>query len=750
MSRELVYTVSGSETTPARVKSVRLSGPSLAAAVLSERRAIATFAGGGGAAGNNGGVGGLVYAPDGDLLVAGAANRIFKVRPTDGVHTSFQAGPGYFSGEPTVLRLVTDPGADKAWAISSEPLMTDVGLLPTPAAGLPREVLGIDPKIRALVWAPGGGGLGPRVLYTAGDPGGGGVRHLGVIDMNTRMTTRLVSNLPAARAMVLDPFSGKLILFGGSHITQMNPAPVAPLVEFDLDLSVLRDGYGIDLVDGTADGEGRLFGLSADGRLVVVDYSRTRSVTSVGTDVRVFELEPRPAANGAGEGYLRGMAPLIGPGRRQLSYCVWDNGGFDQRDGQLSQVNPTQGNPETADDLYLPPSAIYRLDTVTAVLMTTSIIPKARLFIYEDCDGSPGRQIAQYESIQLEDKGATFNGYRLYNAVFPLGGLYVDSGRDGKVLWVSVRGVGLGVGDEEWYWATTGNRNVKGRSGRFRSAALGFADWTAVDSFGCGCSDFAFDVIGEACKVLHDNGTIDVGAMPAGSLSQIAGSADSARSADNFVTPPCGDVQEVCYLRAYIYSNCVPVKGRFELYANTCKSPVEPGQPGGPSDPLYVAAYSRVTDLGYDAVIDGHTVRAYCVEATGIEWMLPPGRDWWLAAVGDTTFALSKRTYFAYATRCDVPRMANGTPCDVHISPAMAVGQGVGNPVWRKLLPGAGARKRDLAFLVAVRQPPPRPEMMGQDDPPPVTVCPADFDGSGTVTVQDLFDFIGAWFAGCP
>ena len=25
----------------------------------------------------------------------------------------------------------------------------------------------------------------------------------------------------------------------------------------------------------------------------------------------------------------------------------------------------------------------------------------------------------------------------------------------------------------------------------------------------------------------------------------------------------------------------------------------------------------------------------------------------------------------------------------------------------------------------------------------------ADFNGSGTVTVQDLFDFIGAWFGGC-
>ena len=28
--------------------------------------------------------------------------------------------------------------------------------------------------------------------------------------------------------------------------------------------------------------------------------------------------------------------------------------------------------------------------------------------------------------------------------------------------------------------------------------------------------------------------------------------------------------------------------------------------------------------------------------------------------------------------------------------------------------------------------------------------CRADFNSSGTVTVQDLFDFLAAWFAGCP
>ena len=33
--------------------------------------------------------------------------------------------------------------------------------------------------------------------------------------------------------------------------------------------------------------------------------------------------------------------------------------------------------------------------------------------------------------------------------------------------------------------------------------------------------------------------------------------------------------------------------------------------------------------------------------------------------------------------------------------------------------------------------------------PPFPQTCPADFNGRGGLTVQDIFDFIAAWFAGC-
>ena len=33
---------------------------------------------------------------------------------------------------------------------------------------------------------------------------------------------------------------------------------------------------------------------------------------------------------------------------------------------------------------------------------------------------------------------------------------------------------------------------------------------------------------------------------------------------------------------------------------------------------------------------------------------------------------------------------------------------------------------------------------------PGINPCPADFTGDGTLTVQDIFDFLAAWFAGNP
>ncbi|MFN7020981.1 MAG: hypothetical protein ACK4WH_06595 [Phycisphaerales bacterium] len=770
--REIHYTIAGSPPDPPRLRAVTISGADVASAVAAAHRTLTEFPPAAAVDFVVGpGVGDLIFGPDGDLLVAGAANRIYKVRPRDGLsfHVQASVSPGGAHSAPAVMTLVCDPAADKAWAIAAQPLASIVGLLPGPTANAPAPIVGAEAsrsRLHSLVWAPGtpgssgGIGIAPRVLYTAISTSLDGVEqcHLGRIDMNTLSTTRLIADLPAARAMVLDTFTGKLILFGGRSIAQVNPDAAVPFVERTLDLNALPGAEGIHLVDGTTDAEGRLFAIGADGRLVIIDYSQTRDLLSPANRSVVIALEthaPGAAPNGPNApGAVQGLAPLSGPGKEQLTYCLWDNGDFDGLNGQASRTDTYSGAPMTADDLYFEPGSIYRLDTVTALMATNSVLPKARLTLFEDCDGRPGRQIAAYESLRMDPTGGFSGDLPVYRAEFALGGLHIstdtasrDGAGGGRTLWAAVQGIALGLPEEEWYWCTANNLRPRGSPARFRSDALGYPEWTAIDEGGCGCTDFAFRVLGERCKVVYNGGELDLDANPAGSLSQIASVAESARSADNFVIGPCAPAdriasvrETICYLRAYIYSNCTPVRGRFELYANTCKSPPEPPTAISPPTPLYSTPFARVTDLGITAVIDGEPVNAYCVEAVGLDWNLPSGHDYWISAVGETGGGWRKRNYVAFGARC-------GRSCDVQFSPAMAVGQGAATSSWTRIL--AGGRPRDLALLVASRQPIP----VGASGPGGSgarPTCAADIDRSGTVTLQDLFDFITRWFEGCP
>lgn len=763
-SHTLFYTVAGDGVVPPVMKSVTISGRDVLSATATDLTLVSVFApdfrGGPG-------IGDLVFAPDGDILVAGAANKIYKVSLPNGDNFSVRASitTGGFNSAPTVLSLASDPSVDRAWALGAESLASEIGLLPGPDSNPPRAITGAEASTRlfSLVWAPGAVGAsgaqghGPRVLYTAVQTAADGSEehHLGRIDMDTLTTTRLVASLPSARAMVLDAFTGKLILFGGSTIAQMDPDPATPLVEDTFDVSSIPGGQNIVLVDGTADAEGRLFALSADGRLVVVDYAQSRSVSNGINKVKIINLEssigtPGTTVGPNTPGAVQAMAPLTGPGRAQLAYCVWDNGDFDGLNGQASSIDLYSGSPMTADDFYLEPASVYRIDTITGLLATNSLQPKARLTLFDDCDGVPGNQLATYDSLRMVDTGRLSGGLHVYRAEFALGGLYVAtdaSAGGGRTFWVSVQGVALGQPDEEWYWGTSGNAHPKGSPARFRSASLGYPDWTSVDGLGCGCTDFAFGVIGERCKLLYDGGGLDLTAQPAGSLSQIASVSDSARSADNFVLPPCAPAdriesvrETVCYLRAYIWSNCDPVRGRFEIYDNTCKSPADPETPISPPTPLYSTPFARITDLGFTTIIDGESVSAFCVESTGLDWNLPSGHDYWLSAVGDTNLAWRKRFYFAFAERCD-------RACPVMFSPAVVVGQGAGASTWQKI--SLNGQQRDLAFMVAAQQPAP-PNGLGAGGIGSRPPCEADVDGSGTVSLQDVFEFLTRWFAGCP
>jgi hypothetical protein len=121
-----------------------------------------------------------------------------------------------------------------------------------------------------------------------------------------------------------------------------------------------------------------------------------------------------------------------------------------------------------------------------------------------------------------------------------------------------------------------------------------------------------------------------------------------------------------------------------------------------------------------------------------------PGRNYWISAYGLGDGSLNARAFFAFNDRCE-------RDCDIDFGPGCVRGPAFGF----RQLPGGWHKNseltsiggpKDYAFLVAGKT---RPSAVL--DPRGTTpACPADFNVSGSVTVQDLFDYIAAWSTGCP
>jgi hypothetical protein len=405
--------------------------------------------------------------------------------------------------------------------------------------------------------------------------------------------------------------------------------------------------------------------------------------------------------------------------------CLWNSGAFDHRTAQTSVVGQ-YGEQETADDIYIQPQQVCRVDRITVTLIGDSIIPKARLRIYDDCNGAPGNQLYTLDSTQFTDTGQVYSGFRVFTVEFDPVNLWLQGGPLGKSFWVSVMGVAATPNDL-WYWGSAGGGSVViGLPGKYRFVSAGMPNWTSVADLGCGCTDFMLKIDGECCGILWDGGGPDPAVVGASSIiTGASGGSFDTRAADDFNTPTCRDVT-VCYLQAVMYSNCSPMRGRFEIYANDCQLPT--------GTPLFTAAFSYVRDLGYAVTIGGTSLRAYQVELYDPGWVLPAGKIFWLSAVGQGGGSLQQKAYFAISSPvCSV--------CSTKLNSAAAQGPAISGGVWAPLSQTLG-QPRDLSFVIGVR------DYLGQGAGLPT--CPGDFNHDGVINSQDIFDFLTAWFSGCP
>jgi hypothetical protein len=220
-----------------------------------------------------------------------------------------------------------------------------------------------------------------------------------------------------------------------------------------------------------------------------------------GVVVRVILAMLLSVAGWCGEVEAQTVTTGLAPG--SCGTFLWDSGAFDRRTAQTSEVGAYVGDIQIADDVYVRPWEVWRVDRIMGVLVGDSIVPKARVRVYEDCNGEPSTLVYSQDTTMLTDTGQVYEGRKVWLVQAAATNLWRSGGASGKTYWVSIVGIQAQTSDE-WYWGSAAT--VMGKPGEFKGIGAGYPNWVGVDQLGCGCTDFALRIEGECCKVLWDNG----------------------------------------------------------------------------------------------------------------------------------------------------------------------------------------------------------------------------------------------------
>lgn len=465
--------------------------------------------------------------------------------------------------------------------------------------------------------------------------------------------------------------------------------------------------------------------------------------------------------------------------------CVWDNGAYDQRTSIPSQDACTRQPPTNrvcvfaADDFYLEPPYVHRIDWLEAVFIVQNPAPAynydapiGKVFLYKDCEGQPGMLVPGYESgfdlfLPRDGLVATLTGgSKVFRVVAPTADLFLDGG---KAYWVSFvpTGVTSQGGSDIWYWGSAGSADgvtpppyVKGSVPHVKQNDPA-NPWQIVcfdPAAGCGgCTDLNFCIRGERCKIIYDaadfrtfTGTPPpITALGARSINAGGITTQQARAADDVTVSPCETDLYPCLVEAYVWTNCVPPRAQLEIYETQC-DPV--GNFARPQDNRLFPVTGTINDtsrvdLGFSRPGPGGTTfRLFCFRFTEFSgFQFEAGKTYWISALATGGGTPTNDGYFAFRE----PRCPEDE-CYRTGNPGFARSNFDGTPtIYRNwlstgLLPIAGAQEEDFAMRVAVRHAPPTLTSGA------LARCVADFDRSGQVTVSDIFAFLSEWFSGCP
>jgi outer membrane protein OmpA-like peptidoglycan-associated protein len=235
-----------------------------------------------GVACTNDSVDGLIFAPDGDLLVSAKGDGVHKVNPQTGAFSTIKLTVPAF-------HIMLDPSGTKVW-VSSIPGTPATIPFPVIGKSTVHVLTGDDGALTTIAWADAG-----NAYYTSSGPFGGG--NFGRLDLATLTTKRILGGLPAAHGMVFDPLTRSLMLMGTNHVTQISVGATPTIVS---DWKAPID----PLDQGATDGKGHLFVACNCGRMLFIDYSASRKIADHGNFTATVQLVEE----------LDDIAPIVGPG----------------------------------------------------------------------------------------------------------------------------------------------------------------------------------------------------------------------------------------------------------------------------------------------------------------------------------------------------------------------------------------------------------------------------------------------------
>lgn len=240
--------------------------------------------------GTTNGADGIVFAPNGNLLIGGqTSNNIYEITTAGApVGTTFVQQPTYhLTVDPNLTTVYT---SDFGGNTLHKAALNASGNLTGSQTNL--AISGDEAGITQVAF---GGG---NVYYVNGQPNGGG--NLGLIDLTTGATDQFYTVVQSAHGIVYDPFTGKMTIFGRGWVGAFNAdATLSGLTQFNTGVC--------DFDQGAVDGHGHAFVAGCDG-MTFIDYSGSGDITNPNSVVF------RNDGGSSNFNFIDDLSPLVGAG----------------------------------------------------------------------------------------------------------------------------------------------------------------------------------------------------------------------------------------------------------------------------------------------------------------------------------------------------------------------------------------------------------------------------------------------------